>query len=558
MRDVYEHSQRDQKSGFGHVGADFYADRNILQRPVRGKPWPLFDHSLIMTARSLHVPEHPVDVISQAIALGRGVPMAMAVVVATEGGAVRSAGSMMAISRTGHRLGYLSGGCIDADITRHALEAMDSGEWTHLRYGTGSQFIDLPLPCGGAIEIAVIPIPNATVLDDLHHKLTRRMPVALADLLGWLGIPKDYCATIPSAAIEPKIRLRVAGRGADALALARLAKECSFDLRLQLADPVEFDLAHSAGLQPDRLLSENSLPPVDDDPWTAVAIMLHDLEFEVALTRQALDGPAFYVGAVGSRRTRKRRDAALRESGMSPAALDLVASPIGLVPSLRDASAVAISALAQITAEAKSMAVARARKTALVLLAAGSGTRFWPGDKLLAPFGDASVLAHPLSLRNAYPFARTIAIGNPHNTQRHEMIEQYGWEWVANADAASGQASSLCAAIEHLQQDPHVAQVLVLLGDMPLIRRAHLRRLLDASQGSADLVFSEVQRVGLPIRMPPAIIKSSLFEKALHLTGDMGARALAKDAQSVGTVELEPAAALDIDCPADLPAMALD
>jgi len=65
----------------------------------------------------------------------------------------------------------------------------------------------------------------------------------------------------------------------------------------------------------------------------------------------ALASPAFYIGAVGSRRTHAARLDALREQGVDEEALGRIAGPIGLIPATRDPSALAVSVLAGVLAE---------------------------------------------------------------------------------------------------------------------------------------------------------------------------------------------------------------
>jgi xanthine dehydrogenase accessory factor len=76
--------------------------------------------------------------------------------------------------------------------------------------------------------------------------------------------------------------------------------------------------------------------------------MMHDQDWEPALLTQALGGSAFYIGAVGSPHTHRKRCANLLACGIEPCDIDRIKGPIGLVPSMRDASMLAISTLAEI------------------------------------------------------------------------------------------------------------------------------------------------------------------------------------------------------------------
>ena len=121
---------------------------------------------------------------------------------------------------------------------------------------------------------------------------------------------------------------------------------------MTLQSPDREDLQNlAADIKTTHLISPSLVPEVQDDEWTAFSLMFHDTDWETALLKQALTGPAFYVGAVGSRRTHAIRSQALAESGLPQTHIDRIFAPIGVIPALRDASMIAISALAEIIGE---------------------------------------------------------------------------------------------------------------------------------------------------------------------------------------------------------------
>ena len=87
------------------------------------------------------------------------------------------------------------------------------------------------------------------------------------------------------------------------------------------------------------------------DPHSAVLLVFHDHEWEQAVLMQAAQQRPFFIGALGSRRTHAMRVERLKQAGLSEAQCAQVHGPIGLVPSLRNASLIAVSALAEITAK---------------------------------------------------------------------------------------------------------------------------------------------------------------------------------------------------------------
>lgn len=297
----------------------------------------------------LQTHEHVLDVLRAALSFREtGEPVALAIITGTEGGAVRMPGAMMAVTASGRSAGYVSGGCIDADVRLNARQALAEGAIRALRYGAGSPFPDIRLPCGGAIEILILTALNSDDISALASPLAARRPVRLLDVAAGWPSPAEM-ASLPDITYLPKPALRIAGRGTDCLALARLAGAAGFQVRLQLADEEDMAAAHEAGLgRVSRLWTPTALSDVEDDPWTAFVLMFHDRDWEIPLLRQALEGPAFYIGAVGSRNTQAMRLQALREAGCPPGALERLRGPVGLIPGMRDASYLAISVLSEI------------------------------------------------------------------------------------------------------------------------------------------------------------------------------------------------------------------
>lgn len=75
---------------------------------------------------------------------------------------------------------------------------------------------------------------------------------------------------------------------------------------------------------------EEGLARVAPDAATAVVVLTHDHKFDLPALRAALRTPAFYVGALGSRRNQARRHPRLLEAGVSEAEIARIAAPCGL------------------------------------------------------------------------------------------------------------------------------------------------------------------------------------------------------------------------------------
>lgn len=97
--------------------------------------------------------------------------------------------------------------------------------------------------------------------------------------------------------------------------------------------------ARTAFATPERLPSadrivvawpEDALPGLQLDRNTAVACLNHDERFDIPALQGALASEAFYVGAIGSRKTQAGRREKLLEAGVTEEALSRIHGPAGL------------------------------------------------------------------------------------------------------------------------------------------------------------------------------------------------------------------------------------
>ena len=145
----------------------------------------------------------------------------LAVIANTEGPSYRPVGAVMAFLSENRRLGSLSSGCIEGDLALHAAEALQDGQSKRILYGQGSPFMDIQLPCGGGLEILLVPNPDAMVLGNLVETLDARRPCSLSvDGQGRLASfersqqPEDHESF--TVRYEPELQFLVFGKGPEA------------------------------------------------------------------------------------------------------------------------------------------------------------------------------------------------------------------------------------------------------------------------------------------------------------------------------------------------------
>ena len=289
----------------------------------------------------------------------QGVRTALVTIVGIAGGFSRSLGTHMAASEDGAWVGSLSGGCVEAGVAGEARRVIENGQAELLRIGSGSRLIDIRLPCGGALDLLIVPDPSPGPIGHARDLLSARSPVRLAiGLDGTIDCrpaePTDgtlKCDDMCIVRHNPALRMIVLGQGEELEAVRDLALAFGAEVEVLSPDAVIVNRLRERGGAAHVLKTPRQTALMRPDDWTAVLFLFHDHEWEAELMAQALGQPHFFVGAMGSRATQRARRVRLRELGLSDALLDAVRSPVGLIPSARDPRTLALSALAEIVLE---------------------------------------------------------------------------------------------------------------------------------------------------------------------------------------------------------------
>ena len=190
------------------------------------------------------------------------------------------------------------------------------------------------------------------------------------------------------------------------------------------------------------------------------------------------------------------------------------------------------------------------RKVCIVMLAAGRSERFGTA-KLLAEYRGKPLLQHALSAaQDACPGDVCLVVG--HNA--HEVADSavgLADHVITNEDFATGIGSSIACGVRACRE--HADAILIMLADQPLVSSTHLAELVNRWTGNPnEIIASRFSGVS----GPPVLFASALFDQLEDLHGDIGAREILRRSSSMlRTVEFA-AAAIDIDTPEDLEALA--
>lgn len=300
----------------------------------------------------------PADILRFVLARAEdGIDTILVTLTGIERTSSRGIGSQMAVAADGRYAGSFSGGCIEAAVVAEALNALASDRARLVRFGIDSPYLDIRLPCGGGVDLLFNPRPDRQALAYVLSRLQDRQPAALrvseqgvefveraAPLSGWHGDSFEVHYV-------PELRIVAIGQGEDLTALARLAHGYGADVIALSPDATALQLLVQEGVKAVELVTRTVLPPVHSDPWTAIVFLFHDHDWEEGLLPQALRLPAFYFGAVGSRRTHQARLDLLRAAHVPEDEVQTLRGPVGLIPATREPATLAISILAEIVGE---------------------------------------------------------------------------------------------------------------------------------------------------------------------------------------------------------------
>ena len=297
----------------------------------------------------------------------KGQGAVLATVVHTWGSSPRPVGCIMALREDGAVMGSVSGGCIEYDlIDRYtkpgAADALPrEGPPQFVKYGvTADEAHRFGLPCGGTLEVMLEFNPDADRIGELLAALDAgrlmHRRVRLAD--GFVTLePSDHPADLIVNAHElvntfgPGYRMIIIGAGQMSEYLATMALFCGFSVTV--CDPRE-EFSGSWSVPGARLVAtmpDDTVAEMKPDGRTCVIALTHDPKLDDLALLQALDTPAFYIGAIGSRRNSQlRRQRMIEHLDQTEESLHDLRGPIGIYIGSKTPPEIAVSVMAEILA----------------------------------------------------------------------------------------------------------------------------------------------------------------------------------------------------------------
>ena len=334
-----------------------------------------------------------------AAALQQGTNLTYCRLVETRGSTPQKAGAVMLVYEDGSQSGTLGGGCVEAEVKRHALGALASGQAEVARFQLDSDYgWDDGLICGGRMQVLLEPLrndssrqyfqhlqrlvdagkgvteaivydgdasglesPNAFLFDG-EDKLVAVLRCSDTDagapdpvqvnLRPLATRPRPYAtAGVAYLPLLPRCRLLIVGGGHVGKAVADLAADLDFDVWVadDRADIISEDRFPKAAR---RIVGpvDQVLPNLEISPDTFCLIVTRGHNHDEEALYHLADRGARYVGLIGSRRKIRMIFDDLRGNGISGEVLERVHAPVGIDIGSQTVPEIAVSICAELVA----------------------------------------------------------------------------------------------------------------------------------------------------------------------------------------------------------------
>lgn len=331
-----------------------------------------------------------------SIALKAGLKMALATVVNVSGSSYRRPGARMLVTEDGQFTGAISGGCLEGDALRKAALAITQGKKKLVVYDTTDEDdakLGIQLGCNGIVSILFEPLNtnSFSLIESFNKMITSREPLLL--VTGYHShhgthwgtqlpedIPIEYKAQLASVfqnvlqnkksahltleTVEgsqelfieyaaPAISLIIVGAGNDTIPLESMARLIGWSTTVVDGRPTHVN--HQRFSKANKVLvgkPEIITPQLVFDERTAIVLMTHNYNYDIALLASLLQYDIPYIGLLGpaAKRDRLLNDLAEKNVHFDQAQLQNIYGPTGLNLGAETASEIALSICSEIMA----------------------------------------------------------------------------------------------------------------------------------------------------------------------------------------------------------------
>lgn len=286
--------------------------------------------------------------------------VALVTVLKTWGSSPRPPGSLMVMRRDGIHTGSVSGGCVEEDLLQRYRDQQLSDNYpTRVDYGVNrADATRFGLPCGGRLALLVEKINSINdikpLIDAFYEKklLARRVDLNTGEVtLEAADAEQDfeYSNLSVRKVLGPQWRMLLIGAGHLSHYVSQMALLLGY--HVIVCDPRD-EYAQNwqvAGTELTTLMPDDAVRQYAQQARSIVVALTHDPKLDDMALIDALDSPAFYVGAIGSKRNCELRRQRLRELGLSAEQIKRLHAPVGIPIGSHTPAEIAVSILAEIT-----------------------------------------------------------------------------------------------------------------------------------------------------------------------------------------------------------------
>jgi xanthine dehydrogenase accessory factor len=327
-----------------------------------------------------------------------GRPLALGVLVHTDGSTYRKPGALILIAADGEYVGLISGGCLEGDLREHARAVITSGAAREVRYdmrGTDELLWGLGLGCEGAMRILLLQSGPANGWEPLAHlaaSYATHTPTAVGIVVesssselpaGSIAVPAQasHIANMPASLSAPAVQAALArtaqsgqsqwleeaswrmfvvplalpprivllGAGPDAVPVVDFAARLDWKVTLIDHRPAYAVAAHFPAAERVVLARPEEVPAaLELDSFGAAVVMSHHLPSDLAYLKVLAASAIPYVGLLGPA---VRRERLLAELGSDARSLNQrLHAPVGLPLGGRTPESIALAIVAQLHA----------------------------------------------------------------------------------------------------------------------------------------------------------------------------------------------------------------
>lgn len=307
------------------------------------------------------------EVLQQALVWQQqGLRCVLVTVLSTYGASPRPPGAMAVISETGLVVGSVSGGCVEDDLVHEVRQnvfwAPDAPAVALRTYGRDAAERErYRLPCGNALRLAVeanwSPQDLTQALAAMQQGLCvhKQLNYASAEAQ-WQALTPDQASPLDfsdsdhgfAVVLGPRHRLLIIGATEVSRYLCPIAQSLGY--AITVCDPREEYTGSWSDMNVKliRDMPDDTVQGFACDERTAVITVTHDPKLDDLALMEALKSPAFYVGALGSTLTTRKRQTRLLEFDVTPQQVAQLKGPVGLPIGSRTPAEIAVSIAAEL------------------------------------------------------------------------------------------------------------------------------------------------------------------------------------------------------------------